>query len=336
MVTEQKMTKPKIYFRADGNTEIGLGHITRSMALADMLKENFNAVFLVQNPSEILQKQIRESFDLVLLPQTQDYLQEANFIKENYLQKNDIIVLDGYNFQTNYQKILKTQNIKLVCIDDMHAWHFVADVVINHAGGVRESKYSCENYTKLCLGTDYALLRKPFLEAAKKERKIEKIEKVFICFGGSDIHNLSQKATEACLTIEKFTEIHVVLGSAYPFLQEFTNFAQKHEKVQIHQNLDAQEMCNLMQHCQLAIAPASSIAYEICAVGMYLITGWYVENQQGIYQFLLNNHLALGAENFQNLTNNVSNFDMEIVYLQNQKKYFDAKIMERIVSVFMR
>ncbi|MDX1903380.1 MAG: UDP-2,4-diacetamido-2,4,6-trideoxy-beta-L-altropyranose hydrolase [Thermonemataceae bacterium] len=329
------MTKSKIYFRADGNTEIGLGHITRSMALADMLKENFNCVFLVRNPSEILQKQIRESFTLIVLPQTQDYLQEAYFIKETYLQANDIIVLDGYNFQTDYQKILKTKKIKLVCIDDMHAWHFVADAVINHAGGVQESEYSCENYTKLYLGTDYALLRKPFLEAAKKERKIEKIEKVFICFGGSDIHNLSQKATEACLTVEKFTEIHVVLGSAYPYFQEFTNFAQEYKKVQIHQNLDAQEMCDLMQHCQLAIAPASSIAYEICAVGMYLITGWYVENQKGIYQFLSKNALCLGVENFQNLSSNVSNFEIEIAYLQNQKKDFNAKIMERIISVFL-
>jgi spore coat polysaccharide biosynthesis predicted glycosyltransferase SpsG len=53
----------------------------------------------------------------------------------------------------------------------MHAHHFVADAVINHAGGIEASRYSVEPYTQLCLGPAYALLRKPFIEAAKREKK---------------------------------------------------------------------------------------------------------------------------------------------------------------------
>ena len=37
--------KPKIYIRADGNSGIGLGHVIRSLALAEMLKEDFNCIF---------------------------------------------------------------------------------------------------------------------------------------------------------------------------------------------------------------------------------------------------------------------------------------------------
>ena len=38
----------KILFRADGNEEIGYGHVIRSLALADMLKENFECIFVTR------------------------------------------------------------------------------------------------------------------------------------------------------------------------------------------------------------------------------------------------------------------------------------------------
>jgi UDP-2,4-diacetamido-2,4,6-trideoxy-beta-L-altropyranose hydrolase len=320
----------KIFFRADGNTQIGLGHITRSLALADMLKDDFEIFVLIQSPTEAVRKQIQGVGNLIELPSTEDYLQEARDIAEHYLEANSIVVLDGYHFQTEYQKILKAKGVKLVCIDDLHAWHFVADVVINHAGGVKKSDYSCEPYTQLCLGMKYALLRSPFLEAAKQDRKIEKIENVFICFGGSDSNNFTQKALKSCVKSAIFREIYVVVGSAYLHEDSLKLLAEQHKNVHVYQNLDAKSLCEIMQKCHLAIVPASSIAYEVCSVRTYLITGWYVDNQKGIYQSLSENDLGLGVDNFQELANSISNFEMKTTYLENQKKHFDGKSRERI------
>ncbi len=327
--------KPHIFFRADGNTQIGLGHITRCLALADMLREEFDCVFLVQNPSTAIKAQIEPHFKLISLPQTTDFLTEARFLVTEVLEKKQVIVLDHYQTQTEYQKMLKTAGLKVVCIDDMHAWHFVADVVINHAGGVSETAYSCEPYTKLCLGLEYALLRHPFLEAAEKlaaqgGRNIEKIENVLICFGGSDIHNLSQKATEACLKSSQFKEIHVVLGAAFPFYEGFTNFAKVHSAVHLHQNLNAQEMCDLMLRCQLAIVPASGIAYEALATGMHMITGWYAENQKNFAKFLSENQIV----NVQNFT--MLDFDVILQSHVHQKptRLIDGKQIIRINKIF--
>lgn len=281
--------KIKIYFRADANSQIGLGHVIRSMALAEMLTEDrnsiFECVFLVQNPSLSIQTQIKEKFELVILKETTFFLEEAHFITQNYLQGNSIIVLDHYQIQTEYQKIIKqNSNAKIVCIDDLHSWHFLADIVINHAAGLETTDYSSEEHTKLCLGTEYALLRKPFLEAARKKREIKKIESVFICFGGSDIHNLTKKALNTCLKNGSFNEIHVVLGSASLFYQEILELVQKDDKIILYQNLSAQQMCNVMKKCQLAIAPASSIAYEILSTGLIWMGGYYIDNQFAIYK----------------------------------------------------
>ncbi len=298
----------KVFFRADGNTKIGLGHITRCLALADMLKNDFECIFLVQNPSEIIKQQIKENFELIILPQTgelvEDFLVEAYFIVENYLKIPCIVVLDHYKIQTDYQKILK-ENINqnsgaLVCIDDLHQWHFVADVVINHAGGIKASDYSCEKYTKLCLGLDYALLREPFLEVAKAKlsQKTNKNNNLFICFGGSDSLNLTKKALQSCVEVAFFKEIFVVVGSSYVFYEDLENYIKSHQNVKLYQNLDAQSLCEVMQACEVAIVPASSVAVECLAVGLKLIVGYYVENQRGIYEGLLQKN-AFGIGNFE-------------------------------------
>ncbi|WP_051203351.1 UDP-2,4-diacetamido-2,4,6-trideoxy-beta-L-altropyranose hydrolase [Hugenholtzia roseola] len=329
---------PPLFFRADGNTQIGLGHTTRCLALADMLRQEFDCIFLVQNPTPAVKAQIETNFKLLVLPQTEDFLEEARFLVQQVLKKEQVIVLDHYQIQTEYQKILKAAGLKVVCIDDMHAWHFVADVVINHAGGVSEKEYSCEPYTKLCLGLDYALLRRPFLEAAQKlaaegGRKIEKIEKVLICFGGSDIHNLSLQAAKATWESPKFKEIHVVLGSAFAFYQDLRTFVEDKPAIYLHQNLSAQAMCDLMLHCHLAIVPASGIAYEVTATGMYMITGWYAENQKAMYRFLSKNKLGLGLGHFEKFENINLSIDLAKQVYTPSKNLFEG-IIKRFREVF--
>ncbi len=288
----KKTLSPPIFFRADGNTHIGLGHLTRCLALAEMLRQEFDCVFLVQNPTPEVKAQIEADFKIFTLPQKEDFLKEAHFLTTEVLKNGQIIVLDHYQIQTKYQQILKANGLKVVCIDDMYAWHFVADVVINHAGGISEDDYSCEPYTKLCLGLDYALLRRPFLEAAKKlavegGRKIKKIENVLICFGGSDNQNLSLQAAKATWEHQKFKEIHIVLGSAFAFYQDLCTFVEDKPAIYLHQNLSAQAMCDLMFHCQLAIVPASGVSVEALFCGMYLLLHQTADNQASIGKGLL-------------------------------------------------
>lgn len=80
-----------------------------------------------------------------------------------YLTGKEIVVLDNYFFTTDYQRAIKGKGCKLVCVDDMHDKHYVADVVINHAL-TDTSLFEVEPYTKLAIGNNWALLRKPFLK----------------------------------------------------------------------------------------------------------------------------------------------------------------------------
>ena len=43
--------KRKIYFRADASASIGYGHFIRTLALADMLKDDFDCTFFTCHPT---------------------------------------------------------------------------------------------------------------------------------------------------------------------------------------------------------------------------------------------------------------------------------------------
>lgn len=180
------MAKRKIIFRADGGPTIGMGHFIRTLALAEMLKDEFYCIFATQSPSEYQKNEIRgicrERIDL---PSNETHFEV--FIGQ--LKGDEIVVLDNYYFTTEYQQQIKKKGCQLVCIDDLHNQHFVADIVINHAPEANVKSYSTEVYTKLLLGFDFALLRNEFVNITFQETKKEYA--LLIMMGGTDPLNLT-------------------------------------------------------------------------------------------------------------------------------------------------
>lgn len=119
--------KKTVILRADGNAQTGMGHFTRSLALANMLSQNFNCVFATQMPSQFQISQINKvcKKTLALAANNNHFNQFVNT-----LTGSETVVLDNYYFNTDYQKQIKQKGCKLVCIDDLADKHFVADLVI--------------------------------------------------------------------------------------------------------------------------------------------------------------------------------------------------------------
>lgn len=337
--------KPKIFIRADGGTSIGMGHIVRSLALADMLRETFDFVFVLQETNQTVYDTIEEVVkSMVKLPSTADYNSDAErFIK--HISKNDFVVLDGYHFKTGYQQTIKNNCYKLICIDDLHAWHQVADVVINHADGVAEISYSKEDYTKLCLGLKHILLRKPFLQPSAKTNIITSIKKVFISMGAADIDNITTKFTQVLVTLNGIEEIHLMLGAINPHLNEIDKLIElnKHIKIEKHFNINADKLRVLLEHCDVAICPASSISYECCATGIGLISGYTADNQKGILNGLLKHKSALSfgdlttvsvTEICERFTKLMQEPSLLNELISNQKLMIDGKSPIRLLKVF--
>jgi spore coat polysaccharide biosynthesis predicted glycosyltransferase SpsG len=241
-------------------------------------------------------------------------------------------VLDGYSFDTEYQKQIKAKRCKLVCIDDMHDKEFYADLIINHAPGIVPGDYKAQIYTQFALGLDYVLLRPSFLEQAKNERIFEKIETLLICFGGSDFKNLTLNNLKVALEFKEFKKIIVVTGAAYKISDDFIQLTQSDKRIDHRSNLDEKKILDAMLESELAIVPASGILFEVLASGCYVITGTYIDNQQNI----LKGFVALNAIKE---TKNLLNPQYELLnFFQNRipqkQKYIDGNSKKRIIEKF--
>lgn len=283
------MSKRKVFLKADASSEIGYGHFIRTLALADMLKDEFDCTFFTADPNEFQRKEVEKVCSLHSLD-----FENAIPVFLNLLTGEEIVVLDNYYYTEDYQRQIKQKGCNLVCIDDIHDKHFYADMVINYAPCINPADYSCEPYTRLLLGTDYLLLRRPFLDAIKLPLKRNPRE-VFICFGGSDEYNMTLQSCKVIRQIDN-RPITVVTGGGYTFREELADYASD-KNIRIFSNIDASTMISLMRQAELAIIPASCTFFETCCARVPIITGYTVDNQQLIAEGCEKLGLGYNCEN---------------------------------------
>lgn len=330
--------KTRLLFRADGNSQIGLGHVIRSLALAELLREDFTCAFAIQDPSETLQTQLKTACEKIIqLAKTgneNDLLKEAESLAKQF-SGQEIIVLDGYQFPTEYQQILKQKGSILICLDDLHNRQFVADAVINIAGGVKPEMYKTAPFTRLCLGPAYALLRKPFREVQKSvPKRDEKVLKFLVCFGGADPENYTLHYSEKLLDLNQDIQLEIVTGSAYQHSETLQHFLSRKRFVNWHKNLSAEAMAELMEQCPVAICSASSVAYEYCAVNGMLLVEKTADNQADLYQYLISEKLAFPAEKLEEYLTSSNRETLAENLAQKQRGIFNGQAETNLKTLF--
>lgn len=332
------MSKKSIIFRADGNSKIGLGHLYRLFSFVEAVKEDYSFIYLTKETSTV--SVIPKGYTLRFIPKNVSIEEEPDWLINNYQGDRHIIIADGYQFKSSYQKSLKNNGYKLIYIDDLAEEHMYADVVINHSAAFKESDYEKETYTQLALGTDYALLRPEFLDFAIKDRSILKVNTAFVCFGGADPNNLTVKTVKALLDLYQIEKINVILGGAY-LDTEVDNLAVQNKKINIYKNSSAKEMAEIMYSSNIGIVPSSTILYELCCVKMPILSGYYVENQKNIYKEFVENKIIFDGGDFSGY--DIVDFKNKLAaiiseksyepYLKNQKSVIDGKSNTRLLGL---
>ncbi len=321
----------KLVIRADGNAKIGLGHIFRGLAFAELSKNKLDVWFTTKNAAPAIKTAIRATCHrLIEIPvHLKDGIKEADWMNEHILEQGDVFILDGYHFTTDYQRTIKKSGVKLICFDDLAACHYVADVVINHAGGWKVEDFSAEAYTQFCLGPEYALLRQPFLAAAKQKRNKEEKSTILLCFGGADPNNDTLRALGRLIMQGIEDKIILITGAAYAHqaaLQTFIRYY--HPNIERFSNLGAEEMVAVMQRSTAAILPPSTIAYEYLSTGGDLYLYQIADNQKYIKSYLLQEGLAFEFKEFSE-----RNKKKTAAARARQQTVFDGKSGERLLNL---
>lgn len=319
--------KRKVIFRADASRKIGYGHFVRSLALADMLKDDFDCIFYTQEPTSYQREQVLDVCQLVELPAG-----ESKFpLFLDVLNGDEIVVLDNFYYTLEYQQQIKAKGCKLVCMGGPDR-QYAADLILSQAATDSSLFHSLPG-TQYCLGLEWALLRRPFTQYIPKKRERVQPRSAVICFGGTDYNNLTGQTVDALCKDNLLDALDIIVGDVY----EGHIDVRYTSKVTIHRNLSAQQIVNLFDKNDIAILASSSIAIEAMACRIPVIAGWWVDNQDAFYHLLERNKFILGlgylltdsfGDNLKKALFNVSSFDYSNP-ISNAKQ-----IPSRFVKVF--
>jgi UDP-2,4-diacetamido-2,4,6-trideoxy-beta-L-altropyranose hydrolase len=273
-----------LLIRADASVAIGTGHVMRCLALAQAWQDSGGRVaFVMAESTPAIEERLgEEGVDLLRIGGVRgSALDSQQLVALARSHGPKWLVVDGYEFGSIYQRALKNERLKLVLVDDNgRSEAYAADIVLNQNIHAQECLYkNRETYTRLLLGTKYALLRREFV-SAKEAREIPSIaRKLLVSMGGSDPDNVTRRVMEAIeqVAIEDL-EVIAVAGGSNPHLASIAGSVaeSKHRSRTLNNVTNMQE---LICWADLAISAAGTACWEYCALGLPAILVAVAENQ---------------------------------------------------------
>ncbi|MGF1933568.1 MAG: UDP-2,4-diacetamido-2,4,6-trideoxy-beta-L-altropyranose hydrolase [Nostoc sp. ChiQUE02] len=282
----------KLIIRADASRTIGTGHVMRCLALAQGWKViPEKAIFVMRTEVPTLEARLKlEGFEIFHLPmhleQVEDARKTASLAKQ--LDANWVVV-DGYHFSAEYQRIIKNFGLKLLFIDDYgHAEHYYADIVLNQNLFADESLYkNREPYTQLLLGTKYILLRREFWQCQGWQRINPFIaSKILVTMGGADPDNATFKVIQGLQLLSvNDLEVVVVVGGSNPHYEQL-KLVSETSQLPIRLEKNVTNMPGLMAWADLVVTAGGSTCWELAFMGLPSVILILAENQRAIAQKL--------------------------------------------------
>jgi UDP-2,4-diacetamido-2,4,6-trideoxy-beta-L-altropyranose hydrolase len=251
------------------------------------------------------------------------------------------VVVDGYQFLPAYHHQLKSSGLRVLMVDDDGRFpEYCADLVLNQNLAADEQMYvRREPYTRLLLGTHYALLRPEFLTAPRSHATLPIAQRLLVTMGGTDPDNVTQTVIEALAGVGEEIETTVIVGAGNPHYEQLCASADRLPKVRLVR--DPPDMASIMHSADLAVSAAGSTCWELAYLGVPMILVVLASNQKGIAEALTRRGIALNLGWHANLS--LSQVSQAILQLAGDavrrramsdagQQLVDAKGAERVVS----
>lgn len=275
----------KILIRVDASIEIGTGHLMRCLALAQAWQDaGERVIFVMATEAPALGARLKsEGMEVVHLSvelgSAKDARETASLARQ---VDTSWIMVDGYHFGAEYQRIIKDSGLHLLFIDDYgHANHYYADIVLNQNIYAHEGLYANrEPYTQLLLGTCYALLRREFWQWRGWQRSLPPVvRKVLVTLGGGDSDNVTFKVIQALQMMEtEGLKVVVVVGGSNPHYEQLQATVQD-SRFPIRLERNVTNMPELIAWADVAVAAGGSTCWELAFMGLPSLVLILADNQ---------------------------------------------------------
>lgn len=269
-----------LYIRADGNAEIGTGHVMRCLSIAHSVREmGGDCTFITadHNMAPLLEE---HGFRQLCLDSEWNCLDREITRMEALIRQESIqtLLVDSYFATADYLARLHHLT-HVACMDDLNDFVRPCSTLINYNLYADAADYGVRYPgVRLLLSPRYAPLRREFQGLPRREVRPEAGE-VLVTTGGSDPLNIAGQLVQRAKQLPETAGLtyHIIAGRFNRHLPMLTQLENEHPGVVIHRNV--QRMSELMLSCDLAISAAGSTLYELCACGTPTICFAWADNQ---------------------------------------------------------
>ena len=305
----------RVAFRVDSSLAMGLGHLIRCLALAELLrKSGADCHFVCRNffddRCELVQKQ---GFKLSVLSPAGSVpgnllgvtpevdANETLQVLANY--RPDWLIVDHYALNKDWEahQADNLQGLRIMIISDRPDRPHHADIVLDQTCGRKREEYDgLLPDTALCyFGADYAVLRPEFTQLrtiALQRRAKTDASHILISFGGGDALNELLLAIGALtrLAPEFSFSVSLVLGDTSlrtpALLQKARSLSIPIDIIDYADNLP-----EIMARADIAVGAAGYTALERCCLGLPSVVLTLAENQYDIAEALAKNGACLSV-----------------------------------------
>ncbi len=237
----------------------GLGHLFRSLILANTLRNSGNQVKFIMNKHNYSNKKIKDcGFEL----STIDF--RSNYWEDKYLESNkDVSTWINDRLETSYShsKIIKENDLKLITFDDTGEGAIKAD--LNVASLIFKPKSDIKG--KIVLQGHKYLIMDPQINKFRKLRS--NLEKVLVSIGGSDTWGITLIVMKKLIKYN--IKATVVLGPSFTHFGEVQKIYQAAPKGFFKMySRGVPSLIKEMDLHQIAITSAGTTPFQANALGL--------------------------------------------------------------------
>lgn len=194
--------------------------------------------------------------------------------------------VDSYFVTVSYlndlHSICAINGVKLAYVDDVIAFPYSCDVLLNYNIYASAEKYTDlyrdTELPRLALGTAYTPLRGEFQNLPDRITR-RTGRNILISTGGADSEHIGVELVRTIAEHAEYNDyqFHFIIGAMNEDQHYIREIAENSNHILLHVNVG--NMSELMQSCDVAVSAAGSTLYELCATQTPTITYILADNQ---------------------------------------------------------
>ena len=333
-----------IGIRADGNDQIGIGHLSRCLSIAQKLRERGVEPCFICSKDSMIDCIQKMGFTIIISGSKSKEWSLPDEVDSVIRAKVSALIIDSYYvYEEVFSELHKIT--KIMFIDDLVRFDYDVDVIINYNIEASKHMYSNTQYTdrSVFTGIEYFPIK---YSLKKKNKDINKeIRHVLITTGGTDPFHCTKTILSELLTDNnKEIKFWIIVGVFYAeeYKKELKESYSEYDNV-VFLNW-GQNMEKLYCDSDLVIAPGSTTIYEALSFGVPCISFQFAENQRDECNALDEMQLVPFAGDYSmdnkigmmdRIFSNEKNFSVRKKRFDRFVHIFDGKGSDRIVNIVL-